>query len=123
MIRLLIFQRCEIMPDLGNQILEDIRQFILKSHLKAYNLKFHDGFWRFLGLRHSVARDAWMVNIVTRDRILMQLSPLPGCCLKNIRPLTPIVNNITDSKSGVSLGKEEICLYGQGFLIESFERL
>ena len=39
-----------------------------------YGLRSHEGFWRFLVLRHSAALDHWMVNIVTaweaQDQVL-----------------------------------------------------
>ena len=59
---------CHIMPALGNEILETIRGFVAQSGLAAYHLRNHEGFWRFVMLRHSVARDQWMVNLVTSEK-------------------------------------------------------
>jgi len=73
-------KQCEIMPHLGNQILDDVRKFIKQSELPAYHLRTHEGFWRFLMLRHSVAFDTWMVNIVTKEKNLdtvQQLADIP----------------------------------------------
>lgn len=111
-------KQCEIMPDLGNQILEDVRGFILESGLPAYDLKSHEGFWRFLMLRHSVAKDQWMVNIVTRDKNLSVVSKLGELLAQKYPNIASILNNITDSKSGVANDKEEILIHGDNFITE-----
>ena len=111
-------KQCEIMPALGNQILDDVRTFIRESGLSAYHLRNHEGFWRFLMLRHSVAHDHWMVNIVTTAKKLEVISELGNLLAKKYPEIKSIVNNITDSKSGVSLGKEEILIYGEDHIVE-----
>lgn len=110
--------QCEIMPGLGNLILETVRNFIKTSGLPAYDLKTHDGFWRFLMLRHSVAFDTWMVNIVTRDKNMAIVSGLCDILARNFPRIESVMYNITDAKSGVSTGKEEICLFGKDHIKE-----
>ena len=58
---------CLLQPELGNEILEDARVFMRNSDRPVYGLRTHVGFWRFLMLRHSVAHDQWMVNLITAD--------------------------------------------------------
>ena len=111
-------QQCEIMPDLGNKILDDVRQFIKGSTLLAYDLKTHEGFWRFLMLRHSKAFDTWMVNIVTRVKNIEVVQDLADLLAEKHPQVKSILNNITDSKSGVSIDKEEIILYGEDHIKE-----
>lgn len=110
--------RCEIMPDLGNQILADVRRFIKESGLAAYHLRTHEGFWRFLMLRHSKAFDTWMVNIVTTAKQMAVVSDLAAVLSEKYPEIASVMNNITDARSGVSIGKEEICLYGKDHIIE-----
>ncbi len=111
-------KQCEIMPALGNQILDDVRNFIIKSGIPAYHLRSHEGFWRFLMLRHSVAFDTWMVNIVTKEKNIDVLKQLADKLSKKYAEIESVMNNITDSKSGVSTGKEEVCLYGTDYIKE-----
>ncbi len=111
-------KRCEIMPDLGNKILEDVRQFIKSSDLPAYHLRTHKGFWRFLMLRHSVAFNTWMVNIVTKYKALSLVRDLTDILTRKYPEIESVMNNITDAKSGVSMGKEELCLYGEDHINE-----
>ncbi len=115
--------QCEIMPALGNEILEDVRSFIKESGLPAYHLRSHEGFWRFLMLRHSVAHDQWMVNIITKEKNLDVVSELGKRLAEKYSNITSILNNITDSKSGVSTGQEEILLHGEDHIIEKLEDL
>ncbi|MCP3871841.1 MAG: 23S rRNA (uracil(1939)-C(5))-methyltransferase RlmD [Desulfobacteraceae bacterium] len=109
---------CKIMPNLGNDILEDVRQFIKASNHPAYHLRTHEGFWRFLMLRHSVAFDTWMVNIVTKSKEMDEVKGLAQILAKKYPAIDSIMVNITDAKSGVSIGKEEICLYGNDHIKE-----
>ncbi len=111
-------KRCEIMPDLGNRILDDVRNFIKESDLPAYHLRTHEGFWRFLMLRHSVAFDTWMVNIVTTYKQMDVVRDLAAVLVQNHPQIESVMNNITDAKSGVSIGKEEICLHGKDHITE-----
>lgn len=111
-------KKCEIMPALGNEILEDVRQFIKGSRLPAYHLRNHEGFWRFLMLRHSVAYDTWMVNIVTKAKKMDVVQSLAVRLSQKYPQIESIMYNITDVRSGVSAGKEEICIYGQDHIRE-----
>ena len=111
-------KQCEIMPTLGNKILEDVREFIKASYFQAYNLKNHEGFWRFLMLRHSVAFDTWMVNVVTTVKKIDVVQNLADLLAQKYPQIKSILNNITDSKSGVSIDKEEIVLYGEDHIKE-----
>ncbi|MCG8568372.1 MAG: 23S rRNA (uracil(1939)-C(5))-methyltransferase RlmD [Desulfobacterales bacterium] len=109
---------CHIMPELGNKIMAVVREFIKESGLPAYHLRHHTGFWRFLMLRHSVARDEWMVNVVTRDKDLAVVTRLGDILAKEFPQIVSIVNNITDAKAGISLGKEEVLIHGEDHIVE-----
>ena len=63
--KVLDIESCLLQPDMGNRILGDVRLYIQSSEMPMYCPRTHNGFWRFLMLRHSVAHDHWMVNIIT----------------------------------------------------------
>jgi 23S rRNA (uracil1939-C5)-methyltransferase len=113
---------CDIMPETGNRILSHVREFIRKSGLPAYHLRHHTGFWRYIMLRHSVAFDQWMVNIVTRDKHLPVVTALAQTLADRFDNITSIVNNITDARSGVSMGQEEKLLHGRDVITERLGR-
>ncbi len=104
---------CLLQPDLGNKILDDVRTYIKNSDVPVYGLRTHVGFWRFLMLRHSVAYDQWMVNIITatEDRDVVQ--PLADLLMEKYPRIVSVVNNITSRKAGVAVGEYEILLGGE----------
>ncbi len=105
-------KRCLIQPETGNDILEDVRQFIIDSEIPAYGLKSHEGFWRFLMLRHSVYYDEWMVNIITSTNKPEIIKSLSDQLTKKYKNIVSVVNNITASRSGISVGESEYVISG-----------
>jgi len=103
---------CLLQPELGNRILNDVKAFMKDSSKPVYGLRSHTGFWRFLMLRHSVALNQWMVNIITaqEDREIVQ--PLADLLMDKYPQIVSVVNNITSRKAGVAIGEYEILLAG-----------
>lgn len=111
--KVLDIEACLLQPPMGNDILNDVRDYIKSSSLPIYGLRSHEGFWRFLVLRHSVAHDQWLVNLVTADEKIDQVMPL-ALQLKETYPnVVSVVSNITARKSGVAVGDREILLAGR----------
>ncbi|MGD9309923.1 MAG: 23S rRNA (uracil(1939)-C(5))-methyltransferase RlmD [Desulfosarcina sp.] len=104
---------CLLQPDLGNRLLNAVRSYMRTSAQPVYGLRSHEGFWRFLMLRHSVSCDQWMVNVVTafedRDAVL----PLAAELRERFPAVVSVVNNITAKRSGVAIGQREILLAGK----------
>ncbi len=122
--KVLDIQACLLQPGLGNQILDTARQYMKTSEAPAYGLHSHEGFWRFLMLRHSVAYDHWMVNIITasEDRNLVQ--PLADSLIEKYPKIVSVVNNINTRKASIAVGECEILLGGERILrdrLGSFE--
>jgi len=115
---------CLLQPALGNEILEDVRAFIKNSALPVYGLHSHSGFWRFLMLRHSVAHDRWLVNLITASENRQAVQPLADLLMSKYPSIVSVVNNITSRKSSVAIGEYEIPLAVNAALtdkIASFE--
>jgi 23S rRNA (uracil1939-C5)-methyltransferase len=109
---------CLLQPDMGNRIMESVRQYMRASNRPVYGLRTHVGFWRFLMLRHSVARDQWMVNIVTASEDRDAVTPLADTIMEQFPKVTSVVNNITARRSGVAIGEREIHLAGNPVLTD-----
>lgn len=103
---------CLLQPGLGNRILQGVRQFIRASDAPIYGLRSHIGFWRFIMLRHSVAYDQWMVNIITSKENQKTVQPLADQLVSTYPQIVSVVNNITSRKAGVAIGEYEIQLSG-----------
>lgn len=110
--KVLDIERCHIQPETGNAILADVRRFIRDSGVPVYGLRSHEGFWRFLMLRHSVAFDQWMVNIVTAQAAREVVQPLADQLMATYPSIVSVVNNITARKAGIAIGESEILLAG-----------
>jgi 23S rRNA (uracil1939-C5)-methyltransferase len=103
---------CLLQPELGNPILDDVRTYIRNSDAPVYGLHSHVGFWRFLMLRHSVAYDQWMVNIVTATEDPDMVKPLSDQLMETYPQIVSVVNNVTSRKAGIAIGEREIPLSG-----------
>jgi 23S rRNA (uracil1939-C5)-methyltransferase len=109
---------CLIQNAMGNGILQAVKEFVNKSDLPVYNLKTNEGFWRFLTLRHSVAFNEWMVNIVTSVNEPHQIKALADILHERFPNIKTIVNNINSRKSATAVGEEEIVVTGEGYINE-----
>lgn len=116
--KVLDIETCYLQPEIGNSILSDVRRHIRNSPLPVYGLRSHEGFWRFLVLRHSVAFDQWMVNIVTANEHTEQVQPLAEQLFEKYENVVSVVNNITARRSGVAVGEREIHLCGEPVIVD-----
>ncbi len=109
--------RCILQQDMGNKILVAVKRFAKTSRIPVYNLKTHEGVWRFLGIRYSTAFDQFMVNIVTSRSISDVASSLTDVIsdVAGDADIT-VVNNITGRKAGVAVGEQELVLEGRGII-------
>jgi 23S rRNA (uracil1939-C5)-methyltransferase len=105
---------CLLQPERGNEILREVKRFAVQSGLPPYGLKSHEGFWRFLMLRHSVYLDDWMVNLVTsetRNDVLLPLAQRLTALFPNVKT---VINNVTARKASIAVGEREVVLAGAG---------
>ena len=75
-------------------------------------------------LRHSVAFDRWMVNIVTAAENRQVLRRLADILMERYPAVIAVINNITARKAGVTTGESEIAIAGDSAIIDkigSFE--
>jgi 23S rRNA (uracil1939-C5)-methyltransferase len=117
--KVLDIDACLLQPGQGNALLADAREFIKGSGLPVYGLKTHQGFWRFLVLRHSVARDQWMVNIVTAGENRTVVKALADRLMGRYANVVSVVNNITARKAAVAFGEIEIVVGGEPVIVDA----
>ena len=109
---------CLLQPETGNRILDAVRTCMRASDRPVYGLRTHEGFWRFLMLRHSAARDEWLVNIVTAFEDRDAVMPMADMILARFPKVVSVVNNITARHAGVAIGEREIHLAGEPVLTD-----
>ncbi len=107
-------EACLLQQERGNEILREVKHFAGKSGLPPYGLKSHEGFWRFLTLRHSAYLDEWMVNLVTSEMRTEVVLPLAQRLTARFPNVKTVVNNITARKASIAVGEKEVILSGAG---------
>ena len=116
--KVLDIESCLLQPDMGNRILGEVRRYIRSSQMPMYCPRTHKGFWRFVMLRHSVAHDHWMVNIITAAENRGVVQPLADILQDRYPQIISVVNNITAKKAAISAGEYEIRLSGTDHLTD-----
>jgi 23S rRNA (uracil1939-C5)-methyltransferase len=111
--KVLDIEACRLQPDSGNAILNHVKQYVKGSAMPVYGLKSHEGFWRFLMLRHSAFYDQWMVNIITAFEKADAVKPLAESLGRGYPNVISVINNITARKAQIAFGEYELCLMGE----------
>ncbi len=107
-------EACLLQNETGNKILQAVRKYVRDLGVPVYGLRSHQGFWRFLTLRHSAHVDEWMVNLVTSGERRDVVEPLAEVLGRGIRNIKTVVNNISSRKASIAVGEREIVLSGDG---------
>ena len=110
--KILDINECHIQPELGNKILNFIREKAIELKLKPYYSKTHIGFLRHLVLRFGINTDEIMVNIVTSYENTDFLIPLVNDLIDEFPQITSVINNINTRKADIAFGEYEIILHG-----------
>jgi len=116
--KVLDIDACLLQPETGNRILRTVKRFAESSGLPPYGIRTHEGFWRFLAVRHSSFLDEWMVNVITsrEDRKIIEL--LAKRLLEECTGIGTIVNNISERKASIAVGEREILFHGKGAITD-----
>jgi 23S rRNA (uracil1939-C5)-methyltransferase len=107
---------CLLQSEEGNPILLEVKRFARESGLPAYGLKTHEGFWRFLTLRHSQHLDEWMVNVITGGENRPVMDSLSKILKARFDRIRTVVNSISTRKAAIAVGEREAALCGDGII-------
>jgi 23S rRNA (uracil1939-C5)-methyltransferase len=114
--KVLDVEACLLQEDRGNEILRTVKEFAKESGVPPYNLKTHEGFWRFLTLRHSSYFREWMVNVITSEYRKELAENLSRQIASKFPDVKTVVNNVTARRAGVAVGEWESVLTGTGVI-------
>jgi 23S rRNA (uracil1939-C5)-methyltransferase len=109
-------EACLLQQETGNRILREVKKYVRESGVPVYGLRSHQGFWRFLTLRHSTYFDTWMVNLVTSEDRGDLVQPLAEALCHRFHNINTVVNNINARKAAIAVGQREMVLSGDGIL-------
>jgi len=111
-------ETCFIQPKKGNEILEEVRSFMLNSENEVYDERSHQGFWRFLMLRHSVFNNSFMINFVTGYEDIEEIKKLSNILTSKFPEISSVLNNVSGKKASISQGDYEVLIHGNDHIIE-----
>jgi 23S rRNA (uracil1939-C5)-methyltransferase len=114
--KIIDIEGCLLQKEEGNEILREAKRHIRESGMPVYGLKTHQGFWRYLMLRHSNFFDEWMVNIVTSEKRDPPIQRLVSILKDRFKEIATIVNNINTRKGGTAIGEWERVFSGEGHI-------
>ena len=109
-------EACLLQGERGNQILREVKRYVKDCGIPVYGLKSHEGFWRFLVIRHSKAFDRWMANVVTSQDRQEVVQPIVDILSRRVGRIETVVNNINRRKASIAVGESEIVLSGEGHI-------
>jgi len=109
-------EACLLQHEMGNRIMGLVRQYARDSGIPVYGLKTHQGFWRYLTVRHSGAWDEWMVNIVTSEERQDLIQPLADLLAGGGERVATVINNINSRGASIAVGERESILFGDGYI-------
>ncbi len=111
--KIIDIEGCLLQKEKGNEILREVRRYAKESGVPVYGLKSHQGFWRYLMLRHSFAFNEWMVNIVTSEERDSPVQGLASILTDRFKEITSLLNNVNARKGGTAVGEWERVLAGE----------
>jgi len=120
--KVLDLDACLLQSEINNAILREVKQFTMESGLPPYNLRTHEGFWRFLILREGQQTGQYMVHLVTSGQFEPEgLDAVNHLCklLTDQHPeLFTFIHGISDNIGQVARSETERILHGPGHISE-----
>ena len=106
-----------LQPELADEILKTIREWINKHNIKPYDRRTNKGVLRHIGIRTNYKNEA-MVIIVTATNYLPKSEELIKDLTTKNKEVISIYHNINNMKSAPTYGKRYIKLNGDDRLID-----
>ena len=121
--KILKVDHCLLQNDQANKVLRMVDNFCVREKLPAYSDKSHEGYLRFLVIRHSISTNEIMVVVVTSTRSPERLKSLAGELMTAIPQITSVVNTINTRPAQIAYGEETIVIAGKDHLVEKINGL
>ena len=111
-------ETCVIQDELGDKIVEAVRQIGTDLGIRAYDEQAHRG-----ELRHIIVRTAYTTNeamlvLVTRTKTLTKQAEIMERITKEFPEITSIIHNVNSEKTNVILGKKSRTIYGADYIYD-----
>lgn len=107
---------CLIQKPISEQIAKFILEFITKNNISVYDEKSGKGIFRHLVIKVGVKTNEIMCILVINAHSFKNENKLVEELVKNFPNIKTIVKNINTKNTNVIIGKENIVLYGDGYI-------
>jgi len=111
-------KECLLQSVESNSIVAWFRKHIKENKIEVYDVTAHTGFLRFLMIRQAKNTDQIMINIVTTDDMIPNVSNMIESLTASFPQVKTIVQNINSGKSNIARGESERVLFGEGYIEE-----
>ena len=114
---------CWLQAPETNKIIEVVRDISSGSGLRAYDTLSHQGFWRFLVIRHSKTNGDFLVNLITTalrsDQQRDAIERITDRLKKECGFVSSLVHSVSDKKAQIAYGDTSVPVYGPGKIKET----
>lgn len=107
---------CLIQKPISEQIAKFILEYITKNNISVYDEKSGKGIFRHLVIKVGVKTNEIMCILVINAHSFKNENKLVEELVKNFPNIKTIVKNINTKNTNVIMGKENIVLYGDGYI-------
>ena len=109
-------EKCLIQSEISEKIAKSIYNFIIKNNISVYNEKTGKGLFRHIVIRKAFKTGEIMCTLVINGRQIPKEKELVKELIQNYPDIKTVVKNINTKNTNVILGKENIVLYGEGYI-------
>lgn len=107
---------CKLQPMILNQIANFLAAQLEAHRIAPYDEVTHSGLVRHIFLRRGVHSEQIMLCVVCNGNALPHSESIIAALCERFPAITSIVLNVNTEKTNLILGKENITLYGKGYL-------
>ena len=108
--------KCMIQKPISEEIAKFIIEFIKENKISVYNEKTGKGLFRHIVIKVGFKTDEVMCILVINGEEIPEENKLVSELIKKYPQIKTIVKNINQKNTNVILGKENINIYGDGYI-------
>ena len=111
-------EKCLIQSEISEKIAKSIYNFIIKNNISVYNEKTGKGLFRHIVIRKAFKTGEIMCTLVVNGSQIPKEKELVKELIQKYQDIKTIIKNINTKNTNVILGKENIKLYGDGYITD-----
>lgn len=111
-------EKCLIQNSMSEEIAKDVLEFIKKNKISIYNEKTLKGLFRHIVIKVGIKTNEIMCILVINGNQIPKENELVLALVEKYPNIKTIVKNINTKNTNVILGKENINIYGNGYITD-----